>query len=136
MVFARVLFDSASEINLIDRSFVKRNDLKINRKFGTDLVGIIDSTAVLDSSVELIAKSQFSNFELSFEANVINKIPYSIVNQFERVFELIPNLEYAEIKLPYNTVDILLGVQFVEKVFDEQLFFLVMKLGISPYRVH
>lgn len=66
----------------------------------------------------MTATSRFSKYKFT-NADVVEKIPYSIVTNTEKL-KLVPNLEYAEMKLPYNDIDILIRVEFYEKIIENE----------------
>lgn len=89
------------------------------------MIGINQNSTILDSTTQLILQSRFSNFGIAIEAEVINKIPYTVSHsQILNITNNFLKLKFAESNaLPYCEVDIVLGAEYVEFVLGDQRHF-------------
>ncbi len=65
---------------------------------------------------------RFSNFRIAIEADIISKIPYSVIcSNFVDIMNNFPNVHFAKCNdLDYPEVDILLGAEYVEFVSEDR----------------
>ncbi len=120
---ARVLLDPGSETTLIRRDLCNVAKLPLIKNDNpTVLVGINDDSCTLNSLTKFVLQSRYCNFSIAVEAEVIDKIPYSVTrSNFIDVFEKFPKLKFAESNdLPHCNVDIVLGSEYVEFILEDQ----------------
>ncbi|CAG7832840.1 unnamed protein product, partial [Allacma fusca] len=123
--YARVLFDQGSEVSLITREFCDRAKLKmINNPSPTSLIGINEKPIELNKVVKCVLSSRFNDFRIAIDAEVIPRIPYSVNKQdIKEVISNFPHNFGEDFNLPHDSVDILLGSEYVEFVMAEKRFF-------------
>ncbi|XP_065204375.1 uncharacterized protein LOC135834427 [Planococcus citri] len=123
--YARVLFDQGSEVSLITREFCDRAKLKmINNPSPTSLIGINEKPIELNKVVKCVLSSRFNDFHIAIDAEVIPRIPYSVNKQdIKEVISNFPHNFGEDFNLPHDSVDILLGSEYVEFVMAEKRFF-------------
>ncbi|XP_065203143.1 uncharacterized protein LOC135833326 [Planococcus citri] len=121
----RIFFDQGSEVSLVTREFCNRAKLNLTRsEEPTVLFGIHNDSKTLEYGTQFVIKSRLSDFSIAVSAEVVDKIPYS-VNRSD-VKSVLGNFPYQfaeSLDLPYNTVDVLLGSEYVEFVLKEKRYF-------------
>lgn len=113
---ARILLDCASQITLVTESFVKSLKLPVVRCTSA-LTGIDNNEFELHYVCKLLLQSRYSDFQLSIEAVITNRLPYRVSN------DCLPNVlanvnvndELAEMKIGNGDVHILLGAEYYEQ---------------------
>ncbi|XP_065213364.1 uncharacterized protein LOC135840665 [Planococcus citri] len=121
----RILIDLGSETTLITREFCTRAKLKIAKNdHPTILTGISNKSIELNSVTSCILRSRYSDFQISIDAEVIDKIPYKVSrNNVQEIIKNFPHNFAESSTLPYDDVDILLGSEYVEFVLAEKRYF-------------
>lgn len=122
--FARLIFDSCSQPNLVTESLVKR--LKIPLCDSNVVIGWIAKKAYTSKhSCSLEISSRFSNNTIWFNADVVPFIPYNVPVDDIRQLHRETNLdEPGECDFLNGKVEILIGAEFYEKVMlDERRFY-------------
>ncbi|XP_065218644.1 uncharacterized protein LOC135844395 [Planococcus citri] len=123
---ARILLDQGSETCLITRDICNRAKLPVLKNDNPiTLIGINDTTKTLQHKTKFVLESRFSKFQMSIEADIVKKIPYSISRQnVGKILGKFSKLKFAESnELPYSSVDIILGAEYVEFVLGDQRHF-------------
>ncbi|XP_065222295.1 uncharacterized protein LOC135846875 [Planococcus citri] len=121
---ARILFDQGSQTSLVTLDFVKRANLgTFENQTPTVLVGVNSDSSTLNESSKFLLKSRFNNFQISVEAEVIGKIPCQVSRHkiLTDITSHFGNLNFAEnYNLPYGSVDIILGAEYVEFILESE----------------
>lgn len=117
-VVGRVILDQCSQANQVSEGFVRRNRISCTQSASAAIEGITGDVYNSSSSVHLDIESRYSSFSFEVDANVITRVPYSVQwIHLKNLMSKNSNLKFAESKLPYSDVDILLGAEFIESCF-------------------
>lgn len=117
VVLARVLLDSASQATLVNEDFVSKHRLSsfVNSSSQITISGITGDSVRSNSIATLNLKSRVNSFELTVHADIVRNIPFAIDSDpICRTTSKYPNRNFAEMPLPGNQVDILLGAEYFE----------------------
>lgn len=131
-ILARILLDAGSQAILITRNFVNHHSIRtIPSTEPTVLLGVNNKdtssskSRVLDSTVNLVLQSLFSEFQIAISADVIPAaIPYKVSKNLYSLPSPLSNLNLAETKLPYNSVDIVVGAEYYEFLIENERHFI------------
>lgn len=114
-VLARVLLDSCSQSNLVSEHFVRKN--RISSKHSRSKILGISQGLYSNEEVILSISSRFNDFSLTLNADVVGKIPYEVSPDIIAYVSLIrQNLNFADCDTDSRNVDIILGVEHVNRI--------------------
>lgn len=118
-VLARTLTDGCSQTNLVTESFVRRHRLT-KTPANTNITGV---GPVVSSSraVELTISSQYSDYTLTFTADVIGHLPYKITPETHKtISQLDPALKLADTGVESAQFNILISTKFSNRFLSGQ----------------
>lgn len=114
----RILSDPASEVTMISESFVRKHRLRTHKSEILYAVeGVGENPVRCNKLCSIILKSRMSDFKMEVECLVVPSSAIKYIKPTESVQALqsiVPNVEFAEANLPYNSTDIIIGAEYVE----------------------
>jgi len=115
--YARVMLDTCSQVNLVHVDFAKKAKIKGSPNgFSYTLDTLSGPSAPIESSAVFKIQSRLNDFELELCCDITSYIPYKHYSRpAANIRSILPNKIYADERLPYDHVDILLGAQYAER---------------------